>query len=142
MSRALKKETVSNLSEKFASLKASILEQEAEQSALTKGVENKSLTPAGMADSLARINKARTKMIESASYLGNVLGSFLSTIAEASPERLAKVAEIMSEDFPNIVEAINNEKDETRKEAKKRENQKVIDAVNARLAEIQKAAKK
>ena len=134
MARQLKKETIANLSSRFDKLNDAVKAYNAEEHAFVQTSEK--MTQAGKRDAMARIFKLQNEAIEHATYLGSVFGAFLTGIAAKSPERIAYVFKVLEPDLPNIVEAINEVKEEKRDEAEERKSAEINQKANELLARL------
>lgn len=140
MARMIRKETIENVSKHFTALQNAVTNAAAEEKSLAAGIESGVLTPEGMRDGLARVVRNQQIAADSAQYLGNLCGAFLAEIGAKSPSRMAEVFKVLESDLPNIVDAVNEKKSETKEKAEDRKRAEMEAAVTKRLREIQEAA--
>lgn len=145
MPRQLKVETVTNIADKFGKLQAAISDVRQARTEIEESVKNGSAaTPEGMQKFQANMNAiTRNQKVASdcAQYLGSIFGVFLAEIGEKNPETMISVFRSVKDDLPNIVDAINETKNETRQNAKEREAAKVAEAARKLIEAQQKKAK-
>lgn len=142
MSRMIRKETIENVSKHFTRLQEAVTNAQAEEKSLAAGIAAGNLTSEGMRDGMARIIRYQTVAAESGQYLGNLCGAFLSEIATKSPARMAEVFKVLQPDLPNIVEAVNEKKAETREQAEQRKREEITARANELLAKLADAQAK
>jgi Zn-dependent M32 family carboxypeptidase len=142
MSRQLKKETVENLANHYGKLQAAVIDIRQNVAENEKSVKDgTAATQEGMkqfSDRMHKVFSCQRVAAESARYLGNVFGVFLSEIGEKNPEVLIGVFSSVKSELPNIVDAINTTKEEVRESAKERKSQEILAAAKELLARQQK----
>lgn len=149
MAKQIRKETVANLTQRFGNLRAAVADLTSEREALEQGVVAKSLTPAGMRDAIARINKLSFKADEEATYLASVFAGYVSAVGATKPQVIVDLFTMLKDEVEGIVDVVNDEKSEIRAKAEERKALEVaekaremIAAMNAEKAEKAKASAK
>ena len=133
--RALKKESVTNLSKKFADLSAATKDLASAEAMIAEGMKTGKVEL--VAEGFSQKTRAMKNAAEAAVYLGNLFGGFLASVAEKRPEVLIPIYVSLAPDLDGIVEAINTSKVDASNSAKEKKEIEIQAAAAELLRKMQ-----